>query len=116
MVLDARTREVVARITLDPLDPGGVPENVWCSAWTPDGSRLLLCAEGEEYDAEDGNLVVVDTDTWEVADERVEIAGVILGPQPRRVQRLGAQFERGVVERVDGVGIGGFRCCLTLER
>lgn len=45
------------------------------SAWTPDGSRLLLGASGEELNTRDGNLVVVDTDTWEVAAERVDIGG-----------------------------------------
>lgn len=79
VVLDTRTREEVARIVLDDMTAFGerMPENVWCTAWTPDGSKLLLCAEGEEYDAEDGNLVVVDTDTWEVADERVDVGGSV---------------------------------------
>lgn len=77
VVLDARTREEVARITLDEVEAFAqlMPENVWCSAWTPDGSRLLLCAEGEEFDATDGNLVVVDTETWQVQDERVDVGG-----------------------------------------
>jgi WD40 repeat protein len=79
VVLDARTREEVARIELPEMKAFGerVPENVWCTGWTPDGSKLLLCAEGEEYDAEDGNLVVVDTTTWEVADERVDVGGSV---------------------------------------
>lgn len=77
VVLDARTRERVATITLDPLEPGGDPENVWCTAWTPDGGRLLLCAEGSDTDEEDGNLVMVDTDTWEVSRRRVEVGGSV---------------------------------------
>ena len=79
VVLDARTREEVARITLDEMSAfqEPMPENVWCTAWTPDGSKLLLCAEGEEYDADDGNLVVVDTDTWEVAKDRIDVGGSV---------------------------------------
>lgn len=79
VVLDARTREEVARITLDDMTAFGerMPENVWCTGWTPDGSKLLLCAEGEEFDAADGNLVVVDTGTWEVDEERVDVGGSV---------------------------------------
>ncbi len=79
VVLDARTHEVVTRIVLPEMLAFGerMPENVWCTAWTPDGSKLLLCAEGEVFDVRDGNLVVVDTDTWEVADERIDVGGSV---------------------------------------
>jgi len=75
-VLDTRTRDVVTTIELPPVDRGeGVePEPVWCSAWSPDGSELLLCAEGSEDTFEDGGLVVVDTSDWSV-DRRVDIGG-----------------------------------------
>ena len=42
-----------------------------------------------------------------VAHERAEVAGVVLRPQPRRVQRLGARFQRGVVEGLHGVDVWG---------
>ena len=41
-----------------------------------------------------------------VADERAEVSGVVLGPQPGRVQRFGAEFDRGVVERAHGALVG----------
>lgn len=77
-VLDTRTREVLARIEMPPASPSGEPdwpEGVWCSAWTPDGSRLLLCADGEFLVPGDGNLLVVDTATWQPAAERIPIGG-----------------------------------------
>jgi DNA-binding beta-propeller fold protein YncE len=77
-VLDTRTQEVLARIKMRPADPSGQPdwpEGVWCSAWSPDGSPLLLCADGEAFDPNDGNLLVVDTATWELAAERIPIGG-----------------------------------------
>lgn len=79
VVLDARTREVVARLVLPEIELFGErkPEPVWCTAWTPDDSRLLLCADGHEFDPDDGNLVVVDTATWEVAPERVPVGGAV---------------------------------------
>ena len=63
-VLDTRTREVLGRVVLPPVDEPGLdgsptPEVVWCSAWTPDGSRLLLGAEGPLYSGL-GGLVVVE--------------------------------------------------------
>lgn len=76
-ILDVETRTVVARVTLPDVEWYGEqkPEPVWCSAWTPDGSRLLLCADGAEFKAHDGNLVVVDTDSWQVEPDRVGIGG-----------------------------------------
>jgi hypothetical protein len=38
---------------------------VWTTAWTPDGTRLLIGAEGETFDADDGGIVVVHTSTWD---------------------------------------------------
>lgn len=89
-VLDTRTREVLGRIGMPPADPSGEldwPEGVWCSAWTPDGSRLLLCADGDPFAAGDGDLLVVDTATWEPTGERIQIGGaaqtVTLSPDGR---------------------------------
>jgi DNA-binding SARP family transcriptional activator/WD40 repeat protein len=69
-VLDTRTRDVLGRIVLpapkDNEDPFGqtfAAELVWCSAWTPDGSRLLIGAEGS-FGKNAGALVVVDPATW----------------------------------------------------
>ncbi len=73
-VLDTRTRDVLTRIELEPTgdtDRQGEPltaEPVWCAGWTPDGSRLLLCAEGRLADPRDGGLVVHDVDTWQPVD------------------------------------------------
>jgi len=77
-VLDASTREVIAEISLPPdgdVLPGGEVLSatvVWCSAWTPDGSRLLLCAEGDVLTGTGGDLAVVDTTTWQVGP-RIDI-------------------------------------------
>jgi WD40 repeat protein len=78
-VLDARTRSPVATIELPDVlqNDESAPEAVWCSGWTPDGRRLLLCADGLEDQGGDGNLVVVDTRTWEVAEERVDVGGAV---------------------------------------
>jgi DNA-binding SARP family transcriptional activator/WD40 repeat protein len=77
VVLDARTRKRLARIELPDVESFGerVPESVWSTAWTPDGKRLLIGAEGDESDPEDGGIVVVDTDTWQVAEDRVDVRG-----------------------------------------
>lgn len=77
VVLDARSREEVARITLDEAADSGAstPEDVLCSVWTPDASKLLLCATGDGHD--DGNLAVVDTTTWEVDRDRVDVGGTV---------------------------------------
>jgi WD40 repeat protein len=79
-VLDVRTREELAVYRLPPLgrdvnDDGSVlpAEVVWCAAWTPDGSRLLLGVEGRLREAADGGFVVIDTATWE------EVARVDVG-------------------------------------
>jgi WD40 repeat protein len=66
VVLDARTREELTRIELPAVEKGGDPELVWDSTWTPDGSRLLLGAEGREDSTEDGGLVVVNPRGWQV--------------------------------------------------
>jgi WD40 repeat protein len=78
-VLDSDSRDVVATFQLDALgdvnDDGTVlpAEVVWCAGWTPDGTRLLLGAEGRLDPAvRDGGLVVVNTGTWEEVG-RVEI-------------------------------------------
>ncbi|TQN41474.1 DNA-binding SARP family transcriptional activator [Blastococcus colisei] len=78
-VLDTGTAEVVERIVLPPTGEvfEGEPlpaQVVWCTGWTPDGSRLLLCAEGELASGTGGQLVVVDTATWEVTGQ-VDIGG-----------------------------------------
>jgi WD40 repeat protein len=57
-ILDARSRIRRGRIEM----PVGRGDFVWCSAWTPDGERLLLGVEGEDY----SGLVVVDSSTWKV--------------------------------------------------
>lgn len=77
LVLDASTHRVLARIVLPDIETYGErhPEEVWGSAWTPDGRRLLLCPEGQRFNPHDGNLVVVDTATWTKAPSRVRIGG-----------------------------------------
>ena len=77
-VLDVATHRVVRRIALPPTgeeapDGRALPELVWSSAWTPDGTRLLIGAEGEGFDPSDGNLAVVDTSTWQVRDARIPL-------------------------------------------
>ncbi|MGY1608920.1 nSTAND1 domain-containing NTPase [Geodermatophilus sp. SYSU D00700] len=77
-VLDTRTRDELTRIALEPTgdtDLQGEPltaEPVWCAGWTPDGSRLLLCAEGRLGSNLDGGLVVVEVGSWQRLD-RLEI-------------------------------------------
>ena len=80
VVLDARTREELARIVLPRTEsPAGVgmrePEYVWSSEWTPDGSRLLLGVEGKAFEGKGGDIVGVDADTWRVQPERVRVGG-----------------------------------------
>ena len=79
-VLDTRTRRVVEEIVLPPdADPGigngPFPATVvWSAGWTPDGSTLLLGAEGDVASGTGGYLVPVDTGTWETGP-RIEIGG-----------------------------------------
>lgn len=96
-VLDTRTHEVVREIVLPPgTAPGGEPGDggrsaaatvVRSAAWTPDGSTLVLGAEGDAvrdtgsapagaaaHGRRGGYLVEVDTTTWEVGT-RIEIFG-----------------------------------------
>jgi len=92
-VLDTRTHEVIKKIVLPPDGNAGSRDRplpatvVLSSAWTPDGSTLLLGAEGNVEGgtwsapggaAADGRrggyLVPVDTTTWHVG-RRIEIGG-----------------------------------------
>ena len=77
VVLDTATREQVARIVLDDVEEFGErhPDLVWSTGWTPDGAHLLLGADGKQLNPDDGNLVVVDTATWKIQSERVDIGG-----------------------------------------
>ena len=96
-IVDTRTREIVHRVVL-PIDdpsPDWPAMAVWCSAWTPDGSRLLLCADGEE---EAGHLVVVDTATWRPVGKvepprRGPGPGVVPGPLGARRRDTGSRAE-----------------------
>jgi WD40 repeat protein len=84
-VLDTRTHEVIEEIVLPADGDPGVGDGpfparvVRSSAWTPDGSTLLLGPEGNVEESEwsspagaaaggrrGGNLVPVDTTTWDV--------------------------------------------------
>jgi WD40 repeat protein len=92
-VLDTRTREVLARIKMPLLAKGpqidaGESEAVWSSAWTPDGSRLLLGTEGYIQNNRDGGLLVVNADTWEPAEERIDIGGAAQTMELSPDQRL----------------------------
>jgi WD40 repeat protein len=101
VVLDVRTREMLARIKLPDIESFGerMPEEVWSTAWTPDGKRLLIGAEGGEFDPDDGGIVVVDTDTWEIAEERVDVGGAV---QTMEVSPDGRLLAVGmIVPRVD---------------
>ena len=60
-VLDTRTRERVARI---PMPQGGILEFAVSASWTPDGSRLLVGAEG--ITSGKAGIMVVDASTWDV--------------------------------------------------
>ena len=82
-VLDTRTRDVLARITLPPTGATGLDdkpyphEGMWATEWTPDGKKLLIGVAGRTDDAQDGGLIVVDTTTW----------------KPGRRVKLGAQVQ-----------------------
>lgn len=77
-VLDTRTREVLGRVVLPPVrgnDAGDYPhELVWAAGWTRGGARLVLAAEGNIYDGQDGGLVVVNPATW-TPERRVRLGG-----------------------------------------
>jgi hypothetical protein len=72
-VLDTRTHEVIKEIVLPPnggTGPAGEPlpaAVVWCTGWTPDGGMLLLgVSRGDALASDGGDLVPVDTATWEI--------------------------------------------------
>ena len=74
-VIDTRTRKVIQRIVLTP--PGSAnAELVWSSAWTPDGTRLLIGAEGADHiqGFGPGALVVIDTTSWRWT-QRLDVGG-----------------------------------------
>jgi WD40 repeat protein len=92
-VLDTRTHEVIKEIVLPPDADAGVGDRplpatvVRSSGWTPDGSTLLLAAEGKIEEStwstpagaaadsrRGGYLVPVNTTTWHVGT-RIEIGG-----------------------------------------
>ena len=86
-VINVRKRKVVATIKLPPLPPAYLAElpnaAVWASAWSPDGSRLLLGTLGSSGTRSRdnahtvlGDLVVVDTTSWRV-ERRVVVPGGI---------------------------------------
>jgi WD40 repeat protein len=80
-VLDTRTRAHLATIDLPPdgdlgSDGRQLPAAVVsCAAWTPDSSRLLLCAEGGADNGFGGHLVVVEPRTGSV-DRQVALRGI----------------------------------------
>jgi WD40 repeat protein len=91
-VLDARTHEVVTTV---PLPPDTV---VYCAGWTPDGSRLLLCAEGPVLDGAAGGLLVVGTGTWQPqppVDVQGPAEGMATSPDGRMIA-LGSSLESGI--------------------
>jgi WD40 repeat protein len=79
-VLDTRTHDLIQEIVLPPNGDPGTGDGpfpatvVWSAGWTPDGSTLLLGAEGNVEQATGGYLVPVDTSTWDVR-ARIEIGG-----------------------------------------
>ena len=90
-VLDARTHEVV---TSGPLPPDTV---VYCAGWTPDSSRLLLCAEGPVLASAAGGLLVVDTGTWQPqppVDVQRPAEGMATSPEP--AMALGSSLASGI--------------------
>jgi DNA-binding SARP family transcriptional activator/WD40 repeat protein len=83
-IIDVQSREVVATIKLPLLPPAYLAElpdaAVWASAWSPDGSRLLLGTLGSSAPPSRhtalGDLMVVDTTSWRV-ERRVVVPGGI---------------------------------------
>ena len=104
-VLDTRTREEIARIVLPAVDgvtgafgeplPAAV---VWCAAWTPDGSRLLLGTGGDVGTGSGGAVLVVDTRTWDVVEE-IDIGG------PAQVMETSPDGGLFAVARVTASGV-----------
>ena len=86
-VLDTRTRQVIEEIVLPPNGDPGIGDGpfpatvVWSTGWTPDGSTLLLGAEGNVARGTGGYLVPVDTTTWEIGP-RIEIGGAAQRIEP----------------------------------
>ena len=77
--LDPRTAEVVGEVVVGDTAARLTTGSVWSAAWTTDGARLLLGAEGaaatwtgDQDSHPGGDILVVDTATWEVV-ERVAI-------------------------------------------
>ena len=85
-VLDTRTRDVLGtdRAARRPRKPDRTasrsPRVVWGSGWTPDGTRLLLCTDGD-------GLVVVDPTTWQI-ERRVRLGGPVQTVEPSPDGRL----------------------------
>jgi WD40 repeat protein len=86
-VLDARTRERVSRIVLDPPSGSSDHETTGSTAWSPDGAKLYIGAEGTAH-GDDGAIVVVDPRTGEVLD-RVELG---FGPQAMELRQDGDEL------------------------
>jgi WD40 repeat protein len=105
-ILDARTREVVTEIVLPPNGDPGIGNGpfpatvVWCVAWTPDGSHLLLGAEGRVVEGTGGYVVTVDTETWRV-DGQIDTGGsaqvIVASPDGRLLAAANATIPRLVV-------------------
>jgi WD40 repeat protein len=88
-VLDARTRAPVATVQIPadtPVPEVGIltAEPVWCTGWTPDGTRLLIGTETDLLGHTGGVLTVVDTATWQVTGQEVDvgITPQVLEPSP----------------------------------
>jgi len=80
-VLDSSSRAVLGRIAVPATGQRGPSgairhETVWAAGWTRGGGRLLLAADGNQYDSRDGGLVVVDAATWTV-ERRVDLGGSV---------------------------------------
>jgi DNA-binding SARP family transcriptional activator/WD40 repeat protein len=105
-ILDARTREVVTEIVLPPNGDPGIGNGpfpatvVWCAAWTPDGSHLLLGAEGRVVEGTGGYVATVDTETWRV-DGQIDTGGsaqvIVASPDGRLLAAANATIPRLVI-------------------